>query len=73
MGTVEAIGGKVRNFSEGGRAVSGLVFDLAVEGLQSGWGGFCEYVLVNDHEAMVEDALTYGPRLGIVTKRSREP
>ena len=55
VGTVEQIGDKVRHFSVGGRAVSGLVFDLGVEGLQSGWGGFCEYVLANDHKAMVED------------------
>ena len=57
VGTVEQIGARVRNFSVGGRAVSGLVFDLGVEGLQSGWGGFCEYVLANDHEAMVEDTV----------------
>ena len=57
VGTVVEIGDKVRNFQVGGRALSGLVFDkeLGVEGLRSGWGGFCEYVLVNDHEAMVED------------------
>ena len=23
----------------------------------SGWGGFCEYVLVNDHDAMVADGV----------------
>ena len=57
VGTVEQIGDKVRNFSVGDRAVSGLVFDLGVESLQSGWGGFCEYVLANDHEAMGEDGV----------------
>ena len=59
VGTVVEIGDKVRNFQVGGRALSGLVFDkeLGVEELRSGWGGFCEYVLVNDHEAMVEDGV----------------
>ncbi|MEM7011864.1 MAG: zinc-binding dehydrogenase [Verrucomicrobiota bacterium] len=57
VGVVQEIGEKVRNFKPGGRAVSGLVFDLGVEGLESGWGGFCEYVLANDHEAMVEDGV----------------
>ncbi|MED5416031.1 MAG: zinc-binding dehydrogenase [Candidatus Latescibacterota bacterium] len=57
VGIVEQIGDKVRNFAVGGRVVSGLVFDLGVEGLQPGWGGFCEYVLANDHEAMVADGV----------------
>ncbi len=57
VGTVEQIGDKVLNFSIGDRALSGLVFDLGVEGLKSGWGGFCEYVLANDHAAMVEDGV----------------
>lgn len=57
VGVVQEIGDKVRNFHVGGRAVSGLVFDLGVEGLKSGWGGFCEYVLVHDHEAMVADGV----------------
>ncbi len=57
VGVVEKVGEKVRNFKVGGRAVSGLVFDLGVDGLESGWGGFCEYVLANDHEAMVEDGV----------------
>ncbi|MCP4849643.1 MAG: zinc-binding dehydrogenase [Verrucomicrobiaceae bacterium] len=59
VGTVMEIGDKVRNFSPDGRALSGLVMDgeLGEAGLKSGWGGFCEYVLVNDHEAMVEDGV----------------
>lgn len=57
VGTVTQIGDKVTNFKVGSRAVSGLHFDLEVEGMQSGWGGFCEYVLANDHEAMVADGV----------------
>ena len=57
VGKVTEVGQKVRNFKIGGRAISGLVFDLGKDGLGSGWGGFCEYVLVNDHEAMVEDGV----------------
>lgn len=57
VGTVEQVGDKVRNFSVGSRAVSGLLFDLGVDGLESGWGGFCEYVLASDHEAMVADGV----------------
>ena len=57
VGRVEQIGDKVRHFSVGDRAVSGLVFDPGVESLQSGWGGFCEYVLATDHQAMVEDGV----------------
>jgi threonine dehydrogenase-like Zn-dependent dehydrogenase len=43
----------------GQKAVSGLVFDdeLNADGISSGWGGFCEYVLVNDHERMVENSV----------------
>ncbi|MEM9479446.1 MAG: zinc-binding dehydrogenase [Verrucomicrobiota bacterium] len=56
-GIVQEVGSKVRNFSTGQRAVSGLVFDIGVDGMESGWGGFCEFVLANDHEAMVEDGV----------------
>lgn len=57
VGAIQEIGSKVRHFKTGGKAVSGLVFDLGIDGMESGWGGFCEYVLVNDHEAMVEDGV----------------
>jgi threonine dehydrogenase-like Zn-dependent dehydrogenase len=57
VGVVQEIGAKVKNFIVGERAVSGLVFDLGVDGMASGWGGFCEYVLANDHEAMVADGV----------------
>ena len=59
VGTVVEVGKQARNFEIGSRALSGLVLDkeLGVDGLASGWGGFCEYVLVNDHEAMVVDGV----------------
>jgi 2-desacetyl-2-hydroxyethyl bacteriochlorophyllide A dehydrogenase len=57
VGTVVEVGSKVRHFSVGDRAVGGLVFDLQMEGLDSGWGGFGEYTLANDHEAMVTDGV----------------
>ncbi len=57
VGTIVETGSKVRHFKIGRRAVSGLVFDLQQPGLGSGWGGFCEYTLVNDHEAMVADGV----------------
>lgn len=57
VGMVEETGEKVRNFNVGSRAVSGLLFDLQDDAIKSGWGGFCDYVLANDHEAMVEDGV----------------
>ena len=57
VGVVQEAGERARHFKAGDRAVSGLVFDLGLEGMASGWGGFCEYVLANDHEAMVQDGV----------------
>jgi threonine dehydrogenase-like Zn-dependent dehydrogenase len=56
-GIVEAVGGKVRNFQVGQRAIGGLVFDFSDPAYSSGWGGFCEYTLANDHDAMVADGV----------------
>jgi len=56
-GIVEAVGAKVRNFKPGDRAIGGLVFDFADPKYNSGWGGFCEYTLINDHDAMVADGV----------------
>lgn len=57
VGVIEELGSKVRNFRRGARAISGLVFDFGDDALGSGWGGFCDYVLVNDHRAMLEDGV----------------
>jgi threonine dehydrogenase-like Zn-dependent dehydrogenase len=56
-GIVEAVGAKVRNFQLGQRAIGGLLFEFRPEDYASGWGGFCEYTLVNDHDAMVADGV----------------
>ena len=56
-GIVQEVGAKVRNFQKGDRAIGGLVFDLGDANMGSGWGGFCEYTLINDHVAMVEDGV----------------
>jgi threonine dehydrogenase-like Zn-dependent dehydrogenase len=56
-GIIEAVGPKVRNFQIGQRAIGGLVFDFSDPAYSSGWGGFCEYTLANDHDAMVADGV----------------
>jgi alcohol dehydrogenase len=56
-GIIVETGSKVRNFQVGERAIGGLLFEFSDPGLVSGWGGFSEYVLVNDHAAMVEDGV----------------
>jgi len=55
-GTVAEVGDKVRNFKIGDTAIGGLVFEFK-EDIATGWGGFCEYTLINDHDAMVEDGV----------------
>ena len=57
VGIVTAVGQKVLNFAVGDRVVGGLNFDLQIEGVGSGWGGFGEYTLANDHDAMVADGV----------------
>ena len=56
-GIIEEVGAKVHNFQVGRRAIGGLVFDFSAPAYSSGWGGFCEYTLVNDHDAMVADGV----------------
>ncbi len=56
-GIVEAVGTKVRNFKPGDRLLSGMLFEFTEEGLASGWGGFCDYTLANDHDAMIADGV----------------
>jgi threonine dehydrogenase-like Zn-dependent dehydrogenase len=56
-GVVVAVGEKVRTFHVGDRAVGGLLFEFSDRSFGSGWGGFCECTLVNDHDAMVADGV----------------
>jgi len=56
-GIVEEVGEKVRNFRLGDRVIGGLLFEFGDPKYASGWGGFCEYTLANDHDAMVEDGV----------------
>jgi threonine dehydrogenase-like Zn-dependent dehydrogenase len=56
-GIVEAVGPKVRTFHIGQRVIGGLVFSFDDPAYNSGWGGFCEYTLATDHDAMVADGV----------------
>jgi D-arabinose 1-dehydrogenase-like Zn-dependent alcohol dehydrogenase len=56
-GVVDALGAKVRNFKRGDRVIGGLLLKPTDPGYASGWGGFSEYVLAGDHQAMVEDGV----------------
>ncbi len=56
-GIVDAVGEKVRNFQVGDRAIGGLLFGAGDGRTASGWGGFGEYTLVADHDAMAADGV----------------
>ena len=56
-GIVQKVGARVRSFAPGDRAIGGLVFEVPGGAFASGWGGFCDYTLVNDHDAMVADGV----------------
>ncbi len=57
VGVVEEIGAKVRNFQVGDHAIGGMLGNFGDPGVHSGWGGFCEYVVVHDHDAMMADGV----------------
>ena len=56
-GIVDTIGSKVQSFKPGDRVVGGLLLEPTDNAYASGWGGFSEYVLVKDHQAMVADGV----------------
>lgn len=55
VGTVVSCGAKVKHFLAGDRVIGGLVLQTLKGGYHSGWGGFSEYTLVTDYQAMVDD------------------
>jgi threonine dehydrogenase-like Zn-dependent dehydrogenase len=55
VGIVDAMGDKVKSFRIGDRVVGGLLLNTTDKKYGSGWGGFCEYTIAGDHEAMLED------------------
>jgi threonine dehydrogenase-like Zn-dependent dehydrogenase len=57
VGIVDAVGDKVRSFKPGDRVIGGLLLNTTDTQFASGWGGFSEFVLAGDHNAMVEDGV----------------
>jgi threonine dehydrogenase-like Zn-dependent dehydrogenase len=57
VGIVDAVGEKVRNFKVGDRVVGALVLNIPSPDFSSGWGGFAEWTIAGDHQAMVEDGV----------------
>jgi threonine dehydrogenase-like Zn-dependent dehydrogenase len=55
VGIVEEVGEKVRNFKPGDRVIGGLLLRSTHDRYHSGWGGFSQYLLAGDHQAMVAD------------------
>lgn len=57
VGIVVEVGSKVRQFKVGDRVIGGLNATFAEPDLYSGWGGFSEYVVVNDFDVLKEEGL----------------
>ena len=57
VGIVETVGDKVRNFEMGDRVIGGLLIPYESAQYDSAWGGFSQYLLAGDHQAMVDDGV----------------
>lgn len=57
VGIVVEVGSKVKQFKPGDRVIGGLNATFRSPGLHSGWGGFSEYVVVNDFDVLKEEGL----------------
>jgi threonine dehydrogenase-like Zn-dependent dehydrogenase len=57
VGIVDKVGEKVRSFKVGDRVVGGLLLNTTDSNYASGWGGFCEYTLAGDYDAMKADGV----------------
>lgn len=57
VGIVEKVGSKVKNFAIGDRVIGGLISSFGQNGPHSAWGGFSEYVVVNDFEVLKKEGL----------------
>jgi threonine dehydrogenase-like Zn-dependent dehydrogenase len=56
-GIVDRVGEKVRNYKVGDRVIGGLLLEPTDDRYISGWGGFSEYVIAGDHQAMCADGV----------------
>jgi threonine dehydrogenase-like Zn-dependent dehydrogenase len=56
-GICEAVGANVTSFHPGDRIIGGLLLEPTDSRYASGWGGFSEYLLARDHQAMVNDGV----------------
>ncbi|HBT78339.1 MAG TPA: sorbitol dehydrogenase [Planctomycetaceae bacterium] len=57
VAVAEELGSRVRNYKVGDHVLGGLLGEFGRTDFHGGWGGFCEYVVVHDHDAMVADGV----------------
>lgn len=57
VGIVVEVGAKVKNFKIGDRVIGGLISDFGSQPIHSAWGGFSEYVVVNDFDVLKQEGL----------------